>query len=235
MVSQEKKTGDGEIIKSPRVQATTSRLSTPEMAAAAVQKKKTEAFASVATLYTLIGWAEARYGDNDDSPWSVDTELNVGTGSQACTSAHVVWDPNYRFDSGLRPVKLSVVRAGNESTLTWEANTKSLNFAGGQYHEITAVEVVAAVELPAAMIWSSIAIAFAMPNGQIDPHAPANCQVDTRATPWSPGGQSRLLIKARTAGHTSVSVAGTIRMLADPGVYPHASGIYAHIIVYGTI
>lgn len=148
------------------------------------------------------------------------------------------WDSSYSgsgssFDSGNVFVNFTASTNGSESLTVGSASP--VDYDGDSIDSISAVDIQAAVTVPAEAMWSDITVKFY--NGgtleeTIDP--PSGPSVNTTNTPSSPQQEQILTVTPDESGITSVSVSGTMRMIAPSTTTPGSTGMFCNIYILGS-
>jgi hypothetical protein len=177
-------------------------------------------------------YANMQVGSNGNTDG--DPSLIVGDDQGEENWTWYTWDESDSgFDTGNVFVNFTAGTNGSESLTVGSASP--VDYTGDSIDTISAVDIQAAVTVPAEASWSDITVEFY--NGStleqtVDPTSGPS--VNTTGTPSSPQQEQILTVTPSESGITSVSVSGTMRMTAGSGVVPGSTGMFCNIYILGS-
>lgn len=190
-------------------------------------------YTSIQTFFGCF-FAEARFGSNGGTGTP---EYDVGSTTSNAVSGRTVWDSDLSngLNSGWINVSLDAEAGGGSNAVSWTVTGGTvvpLLFSGVTYGIIDNVQIVAAVQFPAQMLWRSVLVKFYKAGVLIESFSErVGPQVDTTgATPPVAKEQVLTVVPAQT-DNDKVVITGQIELVCAAGIYPGPNDIFAQIYV----
>jgi hypothetical protein len=194
-------------------------------------------YTSIPSAPSACVYAEMRYGTNGGG---ADPELSIGNSGTDATTGRMVWDNDNDeepFDSGAVGFALAFPPGGGTShpdTLTVNgAVTIPITYTLKTYGKISALIIVAGVQINAAVSFTGLNVAFYKSGALFETVNPTGPAVDTTSA-TNPVAAQVLTITPSTTLEGQVEITGTFEMSAPEGTYPDVNDLFGQIFIQTT-
>jgi hypothetical protein len=198
----------------------------------------TGTIASYTYITTITGYAavgEARYGSNGAIPGTPEYDVSDSNGNSV--DGRLTWySGTGAFDSGKVQTTFDAEPGGGSNGVNWTVQGGSVSpvtLTSATYGSIQKVEIVAAVQMPASMTWSSVQVSFYKAGSLIEQYTRrTGPSVNLIGNSPPVAAEQILTVTPSQNDNDKVVVTGYIELACAAGSTPGANDIFGQVFLF---